>query len=60
MKRNLKKEHKRKKSGEEGFVQNWSPYDKKREYDALEDPHAKYYFYNKCVNQHLKGLKKVS
>ena len=58
MKPSLKKLSK-KKSAEKGFVQSWNPHEQKVEYDALEDPHARYYFYNKCMNQHLKGLKKV-
>ena len=59
MKRSSKKLNKDKKEKEKNFMEHWNPYEGKRDYDALEDPHAKYYFYNRSISQHLKSLKKV-
>lgn len=32
---------------------------RKQNYDALDDPHASYYFLNNSMRKHLKSLRKV-
>ena len=41
------------------FENSWSISYKKPNYDALADPHASFYFFNKSVKKHLVGLRKV-
>lgn len=41
------------------FQNSWSVTYRKQNYDALDDPHASYYFLNKSMRKHLKSLKKV-
>ena len=60
MKKGIKNIKKQQKDQERSFVERWSPHEAKRDYDALEDPHAKSYFYNKSMSQHLKGLRRVN
>lgn len=44
---------------EESFIQSWSVGEKKKDYNALQDPHASFYFHNRSVNEHLRTLSKV-
>lgn len=42
------------------FENCWNVTYKKPNYDALADPHATYYFMNRSMKKHLKGLRKVN
>ena len=41
-----------------GFTNSWNITDQKKNYDALEDPHANRYFRYQSVKIHIKQLKK--
>ena len=46
-------------SRERLFNNRYSLTDKTHRYEALEDPYTSYYFANRSVKQHLKGMKKA-
>ena len=49
----------RSKKSQTKFINHWPINEKKKDYDALEDNHATFYFMSDPVQKRLKNLKKV-
>ena len=55
---NLIRDDKLNKFKEIGFTTSWNIKDEKRDYNALEDPHADRYFRYQSVKIHMKELRR--